>query len=160
MGTISNYKKWIWQYKKRIAEYTERTDLNKARKQGMIDSAKYKIKFYQTSISYLNKVAKKKLGSIKKIRKDGELFLFQKTNIKVGLYKNTNIEELFIFKFLLENGFKTTEVSKEFNCQRHTTTRRRTKLNKILIANKDIKRQYISFVKELKTTINGRNSKL
>jgi len=144
MGSISNYKKWIWQYKKRIAEYTERTDLNKVRKQGMIDSAKYKIKFYQTSISYLNKAAQKKLGSIKKIRKSSELFLFEKTNIKVGIYKNTNIEELFVFKYLLENGFKITDVAKEFNCTRHTPPRRRRKLNKILVANKEIKRQYLN----------------
>ena len=154
MATIANYQKWIWQYKKRIADYTERTDLNKVRKQGMIDSAKYKIKFYQTAISYLNKAAKKKIGSIKKIRKNSELILLQnKIEVKIGIYRSTSVEELFVFKFLLENGFKTTEIAKEFNCQRHTTTNRRKKLNKILLADKNIKNQYVNYVKELKSKI-------
>lgn len=150
---INDYEKWIWQYKRRIIDYQARKDLNAIKKRGMIENAKYRIKVYSQAIRLAKKTAKLKLASIKKIKEKSELILLKRITIKAGLPKKLNVEDLFVFKFLLENDFKALDVAKEYNCTRYTPPRRRSRLNNIIMANKDVKVAYVSYAKQLKESI-------
>lgn len=137
MPKKSDYKKWIWEYERRIADYNRR-----------IENAKKQINKYRTMVRYQEKIEADKIGSIKEIKKATEDYILEKIDNRQHVVKS--VQNLFIYKFLLENKYMAATISKELNCSRSTPPKKRIKLNQILQKSSDIKNQYLNYVEEIK----------